>query len=314
MTKPKVTVTLGRSGHVVRRDHLDGGNDVQLLSGGIRRSIRDRLGKNGESSSFSGGKRHRGVGDALRPDKQIGKNDLRLKLLRKKRSLQIQRDADNLRKIDLREKLQRHATPSRTVRLMPVQQSRLTDSSIRRHRSPPRISQTSRFLESSRRPYSSWGQDELRPRSPEQMSRPTRGFSPPRISSQMREVPSVRSINASRSVQVRDDDIQLKYRPTGPVSLPLRVAPESSQPVRQLPLSTSIIRPSPNVGEEPTTVSGLLQSLGLSKYYINFQAEEVDMLTLRQMGDIDLKEMGIPMGPRKKILLAIKSRNFRRPP
>ncbi|CAM8992147.1 unnamed protein product [Rhodiola kirilowii] len=314
MTKPKITITLGRSDHVVRRDYLDGGNDVQLLSGSSKRSIKDRLGSNGESSSYSGSKKQRRVGGELRPEKQIGKNDLRLKLLRKKRSLQIQHDAEELRKIDLREKLHRPLSLSRTIRVMPRQLSRPTESSIPKHRSPPRSSDTSRFVESSRRPYSSWELDELRQRSPERISGPTRGLLPPRISSHMREDPSLRSADIFRSRQVRDGDVLLNYRPTGPASLPSRAAPESSQPVRQLPSSTSLVRPSPPVREEPTTVSGLLQSLGLSKYYINFQAEEVDMPTLRQMGDIDLKEMGIPMGPRKKILLAIKSRSTRQAP
>lgn len=63
--------------------------------------------------------------------------------------------------------------------------------------------------------------------------------------------------------------------------------------------------------DEPVTVGVLLQSLGLSKYAILFQAEEVDMAVLRQMGDNDLKELGIPMGPRKKILMALMGRSKR---
>jgi len=31
----------------------------------------------------------------------------------------------------------------------------------------------------------------------------------------------------------------------------------------------------------------------------------VDMAALKQMGESDLKDMGVPMGPRKKILLAL---------
>jgi hypothetical protein len=53
------------------------------------------------------------------------------------------------------------------------------------------------------------------------------------------------------------------------------------------------------------TVGGLLHSLGLGKYSITFQAEEVDMAALRHMTDNDLKELGVPMGPRKKILQAV---------
>jgi protein bicaudal C len=52
-------------------------------------------------------------------------------------------------------------------------------------------------------------------------------------------------------------------------------------------------------------VAGLLHSLGLGKYSLIFQAEEVDMAALRHMSDSDLKELAVPMGPRKKILLAL---------
>ncbi|KAF7825799.1 ankyrin repeat and SAM domain-containing protein 6-like [Senna tora] len=57
-----------------------------------------------------------------------------------------------------------------------------------------------------------------------------------------------------------------------------------------------------------SSVDGFLQSLGLEKYLLIFQAEEVDMAALKHMTDNDLKAIGIPMGPRKKILLAIESK------
>ncbi|KAF7845579.1 ankyrin repeat and SAM domain-containing protein 6-like [Senna tora] len=57
-----------------------------------------------------------------------------------------------------------------------------------------------------------------------------------------------------------------------------------------------------------SSVDGFLLSLGLEKYLITFQAEEVDMTALMHMTDEDLKAMGIPMGPRKKILLALESK------
>nr|XP_011468550.1 PREDICTED: uncharacterized protein LOC101292812 [Fragaria vesca subsp. vesca] len=62
------------------------------------------------------------------------------------------------------------------------------------------------------------------------------------------------------------------------------------------------------------SVASLLHRLGLGKYAIIFQAEEVDMSALKQMGDKDLKELGIPMGPRKKILLALLACGNRPPP
>ncbi|GAB2214673.1 hypothetical protein Droror1_Dr00019033 [Drosera rotundifolia] len=56
------------------------------------------------------------------------------------------------------------------------------------------------------------------------------------------------------------------------------------------------------------SVDGFLQSLGLEKYLIAFQAEEVDMATLQHLTEGDLKAIGIPMGPRKKILLALEGK------
>ncbi|KAF5930576.1 hypothetical protein HYC85_031449 [Camellia sinensis] len=58
---------------------------------------------------------------------------------------------------------------------------------------------------------------------------------------------------------------------------------------------------------EAESVDSFLQSLGLEKYSITFQVEEVDMTALVHMTGEDLKALGIPMGPRKKILLALES-------
>ncbi|KAL5711679.1 hypothetical protein ACHQM5_013938 [Ranunculus cassubicifolius] len=60
--------------------------------------------------------------------------------------------------------------------------------------------------------------------------------------------------------------------------------------------------------EGSSSVDSLLQSLGLEKYSITFQKEEIDMTALIHMTDDDLKDLGIPMGPRKKIILALDSR------
>lgn len=57
-----------------------------------------------------------------------------------------------------------------------------------------------------------------------------------------------------------------------------------------------------------SSVEAFLRSLGLEKYVIQFQAEEVDMTALEHMTDEDFKVMGVPMGPRKKILLALSAR------
>lgn len=57
-----------------------------------------------------------------------------------------------------------------------------------------------------------------------------------------------------------------------------------------------------------TSVDSFLESLGLEKYSTSFQVEEVDMDALMHMTDDDLKALLIPMGPRKKILLALGSK------
>ncbi|XP_074353335.1 uncharacterized protein LOC141692407 isoform X5 [Apium graveolens] len=56
------------------------------------------------------------------------------------------------------------------------------------------------------------------------------------------------------------------------------------------------------------TVESFLQFLGLEKYSITFQVEEIDMAAFLHINDADLKDLGIPMGPRKKILLALDSK------
>ncbi|KAJ6835938.1 ankyrin repeat and SAM domain-containing protein 6-like isoform X2 [Iris pallida] len=87
-----------------------------------------------------------------------------------------------------------------------------------------------------------------------------------------------------------------------------KTAPSAQAP---LPESKKILNPTSSkmktLHKPYSSVDGLLQSLGLQKYLITFQAEEVDMTALMHMTDDDLKALGIPMGPRKKILLALES-------
>ncbi|XP_051113360.1 uncharacterized protein LOC127239312 [Andrographis paniculata] len=96
-----------------------------------------------------------------------------------------------------------------------------------------------------------------------------------------------------------------------------RSAVEVNKPTRK-----SVIAQAPALEENATgsvskeraqqkveSVDKFLHSLGLEKYSITFQAEEVDMTALIHMSDEDLKALGIPMGPRKKILLALESKS-----
>lgn len=97
-------------------------------------------------------------------------------------------------------------------------------------------------------------------------------------------------------------------------------APESSIPVKKsvasVEASTREIKKvsNPTSGKKAKqkselSLEGFLQSLGLEKYLITFQIEEVDMATLMHMTEDDLKALSIPMGPRKKILLQLESRS-----
>ncbi|KAL4587951.1 hypothetical protein LXL04_000828 [Taraxacum kok-saghyz] len=91
-------------------------------------------------------------------------------------------------------------------------------------------------------------------------------------------------------------------------------APETSKPPRRSVVAdanvTDTKKGSTNASKRKKveTVDSFLQAQGLEKYSITFQAEEVDMTALLHMTDEDLKAMGIPMGPRKKILLALESK------
>lgn len=75
------------------------------------------------------------------------------------------------------------------------------------------------------------------------------------------------------------------------------------QPVQQVQQSSN---QQPRMQASTKSVASFLTSLGLAKYVAAFQAEEVDMAALQHFRDEDFKEMGVPMGPRKKILLALK--------
>ncbi|EYU39200.1 hypothetical protein MIMGU_mgv1a021706mg [Erythranthe guttata] len=96
-------------------------------------------------------------------------------------------------------------------------------------------------------------------------------------------------------------------RPIESKPIPVRPKPalEVSKPPRKVASSVS----KQKVQQKVELVDSFLQSLSLEKYSITFQAEEVDMAALVHMKDEDLKVLGIPMGPRKKILLALESKS-----
>ncbi len=59
------------------------------------------------------------------------------------------------------------------------------------------------------------------------------------------------------------------------------------------------------MAEAPGAIRGWLEGLGLGQHAEAFEAQEIDLDALADVTEGDLKEMGIPIGPRRKILRAI---------
>lgn len=54
------------------------------------------------------------------------------------------------------------------------------------------------------------------------------------------------------------------------------------------------------------SVGEFLRGIGLGRYAGTFAEEEIDMDALGHLRDKDLQSMGLPLGPRKKIIAALK--------
>lgn len=102
-----------------------------------------------------------------------------------------------------------------------------------------------------------------------------------------------------KKLSLSDDTPQLKE-----VVIATKTAP--LPPPNKLATTAAARKKSHHKQQAESSVDPLLQSLGLEKYSIILQAEEIDMTALRHMNDEDLKALNIPMGPRKKILLALE--------
>ena len=63
---------------------------------------------------------------------------------------------------------------------------------------------------------------------------------------------------------------------------------------------------SASTGDFQDQVQGI-DSLGLGEYADGFEAERIDLETLPELSDEDLKGLGLPLGPRRKILRAARS-------
>lgn len=59
-------------------------------------------------------------------------------------------------------------------------------------------------------------------------------------------------------------------------------------------------------GEAPSTIEEVLEKLSLDKFAATFQEEQVDLDSLLMCSESDLKDLSLPMGPRKKLAAFVK--------
>ncbi|XP_038997268.1 uncharacterized protein LOC120122095 [Hibiscus syriacus] len=303
-SRGRVTITLGRTGQVKWAGHTSSGDfsDSHHVSGS-KRSVRDGLGSNVDGSLLQGSQ------------------------LNNKRQ-RIDGYTTSLNANGLNDKIFAQLMPYGTHQMpdsrerIPEPRERVPDS--RETSIPGRIPSTRSAndfprVSTSRSPYSRWTLDHLRQCSPDRVMGTSRGISPKNAGEiQRRQVN--KTYDDVRAVSYMGKDI---FDAPGPVSTTSfvtksRLPTTSAKPIPlgpQIPVPippSSIVQKPSFAGVEQQTVEGLLHSLGLGKYGITFK-EEVDMTALKQMGENDLKELGIPMGPRKKILLALLPRPKRQP-
>jgi class 3 adenylate cyclase len=63
-----------------------------------------------------------------------------------------------------------------------------------------------------------------------------------------------------------------------------------------------------------STLEAWLETQGLGKYTAIFVEQEIDLEALRLLSDLDLQELGLPLGPRRKLREAIAQMDGRRWP
>ncbi|KAL3716917.1 hypothetical protein ACJRO7_008488 [Eucalyptus globulus] len=312
MSRPQVTITLGRSGQVVKRagNALNDSRAAPLPKSGVKRSIKERLGGKADGLFHGSVKRRRAESNIKSLN---GAGDLRIKLMHRNKTRQASgnvREQDHINApVNIRRTVH---SPLSSYTVQHSLEPKL-DSSLRRI-PPTRSAEDLLELNSMRNSYSSWTHNGFQHGSPDRIFS-SRGLSPPRPINGQRELLTYGPIDAPR-VPTQVARNVYDHAVAGPHSsshfvtrtpLPL----DSARSLPRLHPRGAISHRSLYAVQGPLTIGPFLNSLGLGKYAIHFQAEEIDMDVLKQMQDDDLKEMGIPMGPRRKILLALLSRSRR---
>ncbi|CAI9756258.1 unnamed protein product [Fraxinus pennsylvanica] len=355
-SRSRVTITLGRSGQVVKRagDALSSSFIDSEGTIGRKRSVRDRLGSDSDSFGQFNSKRQRRDGSAANgiDDIRLSKGDLRFKILQKSK---LKRQNAEQSGTDLRNILSRPAQSSTNslgsrARVPEPKEMRLQHTDprdVRQHfpetRDGRQLMTMTRDSRQSIRDYREQNIPEPREQripDPRQKRMPefrearqsfpelkdvSRRMPEPSRSSILGPIQGSRTASAATKVDSvinsyspwtvdrlrrrSPDETLTSSRGLSPTrrdgGLLRKLPAKSMAPVAAPLLPGSLLQKSSYVVDDQLTVDSFLQSLGLEKYAIHFKAEEVDMYALRQMGDIDLKDLGIPMGPRKKILLSL---------
>ncbi|KAJ1389898.1 hypothetical protein SESBI_37905 [Sesbania bispinosa] len=304
-SRGRVTITLGRSGQVVKRDisAADVSFSSSLHSAGTKRSVRDRIGNNADSSMWhgnglSGNKRQRGdiSGQNGLDDGRIGKDDLRLKLMQKSASRRADSNG-NKRHVDLREKLSKAVHPLTDSLNSKQRMPEPRETSMMRQIPSARSSDDLMRIESMRSSYSPWTLDHIRQRSPDQFPSTSRGISPQRNVGDLQRRPLNRSYDGVRSVPYAARDVLETSRPpsTTPASFMSRstittLPPVTAKPVAshpgQLPPSSSVAQRASYVQSAYCDCSGLFLVILVCK--LQLQAK-VGHLALFRCSDFSIQ-------------------------
>nr|XP_027101833.1 uncharacterized protein LOC113722811 isoform X2 [Coffea arabica] len=164
-----------------------------------------------------------------------------------------------------------------------TQSSEGPERSLSRNIAPLRRAGESLRMESLQSSYSSYTVDGLRIKAPTRNPQMSGGISSSRAIGEVLQSPM--PVLASRAGRMVSSDL-LDPLQKGPTSMRVMAA-----------TTRTSLDPSKPFKDLPPASSSMLRN-----------TYAVDMAALKQMGDRDLKELGIPMGPRKKILIAMLPR------
>lgn len=179
-------------------------------------------------------------GDLLIEGFHGGPNDLRFTLMQKKQSRQRRGDVEVHERMDLRNNLSRTVRSTANDKML-LQRSEPNGSSVLRR--TPRVGSADDLLQmdSLRRSYSSWGRDGYRSGSPERIFKSSRGLSPPRNMDKLRQVSSMRAIEATRPGRFLSSNVLDPPRSTSSASLSMKANLETTRPASRLPVASGAV-------------------------------------------------------------------------